>query len=591
MSRLTARRRWMMTGPWPHPKTGILYYRKATPPDIFVARGRLAEFGIKVTREIQRSLETKDRKPAERRYMEIAAEVEAEWERWRTLLRDGPKEISHKNMVALAGADAAAYLKQHEDNPHLASAPHKALAVTVANLHAHYVRRSLREGQAVFELGGELKGLPIAELPGRIAELLAVEPQGPRRVLVEAIAAMLVTFRTELGWQRARKLTEDRGLTITKSNRKALGKAVADYREKAWGALEGYVKGDYREPSWISGLPSFKLSDQSPSSPSGKISSGLSLEDLLDHKAKTTSIRPKTVSDNRGYLRKFAEFLGHDDARRVTKDDVRRWRDKLIDETGLSSKTITDKYLSAVRAALTHGVKEFDLPFNAASGIADSRPGKAPERSKGWTEEEAVQILKATFDGSTKALSEPHKRAIFWIPWILAYTGLRVVEAAQFQGRHLREEDGIPYLIISPLDGSTKSGKAWAVGIHKHLIELGLLDFIRGVGQGPLFYTPYPSATDLKKLKGNSRALEASKRVTNWIKEEVGLVPPLGRPNHAWRHLFTTRGRAVSMNEAARAFMMGSGPVDAREGYGDWPPSVLDAEINKLPRFEVTSRR
>lgn len=37
-------------------------------------------------------------------------------------------------------------------------------------------------------------------------------------------------------------------------------------------------------------------------------------------------------------------------------------------ETGLSPKTITDKYLSAVRAVLTHGVKEFDLPLNVASG-------------------------------------------------------------------------------------------------------------------------------------------------------------------------------------------------------------------------------
>jgi hypothetical protein len=34
--------------------------------------------------------------------------------------------------------------------------------------------------------------------------------------------------------------------------------------------------------------------------------------------------------------------------------------------------------------------------------------------------------------------------------------------------------------------------------------------------------------------------------------------------------------------------MLGSRSVtDAREGYGDWPPSVLDVEINKLPRFAV----
>jgi integrase len=174
------------------------------------------------------------------------------------------------------------------------------------------------------------------------------------------------------------------------------------------------------------------------------------------------------------------------------------------------------------------------------------------------------------------------------VPWVLAYTGLRVTEITQFRGRHLREEGGIPHLLITPADGSTKSGNAWAVGIHKHLIELGLLDFIRETGDGPLFYEPYPAGTDLTAIKGKSRALEAGMRVGKWITEEVGIKAPLGRPNHAWRHLFTTRSRACGMDKEARDFMMGSrSGTDAREGYGDWPPAVLDDEINKLPRFSV----
>ena len=42
------------------------------------------------------------------------------------------------------------------------------------------------------------------------------------------------------------------------------------------------------------------------------------------------------------------------------------------------------------------------------------------------------------------------------------------------------------------------------------------------------------------------------------------------------------------MDKEARDYMMGSrSQTDAREGYGDWSPEVLDAEINKLPRFDV----
>lgn len=581
MSRLTARRRWLMTGPWPHPKTGILYYRKATPPDIFAERRRLAELGIKVTREVQRSLETKDRKPAEQRYMEIAAEVGAEWDRWRAVLRDGPQALSPKQQMGLAAEHARAFLAKHEEDPFEAppSPPLPALPEVGNAAWREAAGRMTPEEREV--LRADL--LEFLKASGQRRSKLAFRLLKKHPSLGALIGPDLAAGLEAMHGADTDAALAARGLHVDAVTRRLMNLEATAFMGAAERGLESRRGGDYGPVKELEVAPTFAASASSPESK--RAGGGLSLEDLLDHKAKTTSIRPKTVRDNRAYLKKFSEFLGHDDARRVTKEDVRRWRDSLA-ETSLSPKTIEDKYLSAVRAVLSHGVKEFDLPFNAASGIADNRPRKAPERSPGWTEEEAVQILKATFDGPSKALSEPHKRALFWMPWMLAYTGLRATEVAQFQGRHLREEDGIPYLLITPTDGSTKSGKAWAVGVHKHLIELGLLEFIREMGGGPIFYEPYPAGTDLTRLKGKSRALEASGRVTHWIKEEVGLTPPLGRPNHAWRHLFTTRSRG-RMDKEARDFMMGSGPVDAREGYGDWPPAVLDAEINKLPRFEV----
>ena len=571
-----------MTGPWPHPKTGILYYRKATPPDIFAARKRFEEFGIKVTREVQRSLGTKDRKPAERRYMEISAEVEAEWDRWRAVLRDGPQALSARQQMGLAAHHARAFLAKHEEEPFDAPPPPAlpvlADASNAARLEA-LARLTPEERDALkADLNEFLKA------NGERRTKLAFRLLKKHPVLGSLIGPDLAAGLEAMHGADTDAALAARGLHVDAVARRLANLEMAGFMGAAHRGLEARRGGDYRPVEELAAAPAFVA----PSASSDPVRAGsvLTLEDLLDDKAKTTSIRPKTVSDNRAYLRKLVEFLGHDDARRVTKDDVRRWRNSLM-EAGLSPKTITDKYLSAVRAVLSHGVKEFNLPFNAASGIADNRAGAPPTRSKGWSEEEAVQILKATFGGSSKELSGPHKRALFWMPWMLAYTGLRAVEVAQFRGQHLREEDGIPYLLITPADGSTKSGKAWAVGVHKHLIELGLLDFIREMGGGPLFYEPYPAGTDLTKIKGKHRALAAAGRAANWVTEKVGLEAPLGRPLHAFRHLFTTRSRLCGMDKEARDFMMGSGPVDAREGYGDWPPAVLDAEINKLPRFQV----
>jgi hypothetical protein len=578
-------RRWRMRGLFKRTGSDIWQGRFRVPERLWRLRGRLRELGVKdlgKAQEFGRSTSQQDRDAAGEAYRQMLVAWDAKLDAWQALLDGGPQALSHKQRIALAADHAKAFLAAHEEEPFDAppAAPIPALPSAVNLAWAAFVERLDAAGRKA--LAADLKEYLKSgrDRKSKLANRLLKKYPAMGAALGPDLAAGLEAMH---GADTDAALS-GHNLHVDEATRRLLNLEMASFMGAARRGLEARQSDNYDPVLELKQAPPF-VAPTALNRPAST-DSGLSLEHLLDHKAKTTSIRPKTVTDNRAYLRKFAAFLGHDDARRVAKEDVRRWRDSLM-ETGLSPKTITDKYLSAVRAVLSHGVKEFDLPSNAASGIADNRAAADPDRSKGWTEEEAVQILAATAKGSSKALSEPHKRAIFWMPWMLAYTGLRAVEAAQFRGRHLREVDGIPYLLITPADGSTKSGKAWAVGVHKHLIELGLLDLIREVGEGPLFYEPYPADTDLTAIKGKSRALEAAGRVAKWVTEEVGLRAPLGRPLHAFRHLFTTRSRLCGMDKEARDFMMGSGPVDARECYGDWPPAVLDAEINKLPKFAV----
>lgn len=581
-----AGRRWRMRGLFKRKSSDVWQGRFRVPDVLWRQRDRLIALGVKdigKAQEFGRSTTKQDRDEAAKAYRAMLDAWEAKLAAWQALLEAGPQSLSHKQRIALAADHAREFLAKHEDEPFDAPPPPSLPELPEAGNAAWQEAAERMAPEERKALAADLKEFLKASTERRTKLAFRLLEKHPvlRALVGPDLAARLEAAH---GADTDGALAA-RGLYVDAVTRRLVNLEVAAFMGAAQRGLEARRGDDWSEVRELVVAPAFVASAPAPESRNG--GGGLALEFLLDHKAKTTSSRPKTVSDNRAYLKKFAEFLGHDDARRVTKEDVRRWRDSLM-ETRLSPKTITDKYLSAVRAVLTHGAKEFDLQINAASGIADNREVSAPKRTKGWTEEEAVQILKATFGGSSKALSGPHKRALFWMPWMLAYTGLRAVEVTQFQGRHLREEDGVPYLLITPADGSTKSGKAWAVGVHKHLIELGLLDFIHEMGDGPLFYEPYPVGTDLTKLKGKPRALEAAGRVAKWVTEELKLEAPLGRPLHAFRHLFTTRSRLCGMGKEARDFMMGSrSGTDAREGYGDWPPAVLDAEINKMPRFEV----
>lgn len=529
MSRFTARKRWLMAGPWAHPKTGILYYRKATPPDLWAARNRLKESGIKVTREVHRSLGTKDQRPAEQRYLQLAADQEAEWQRWRELLRNGPQSLSYRQVNGLAADHARAFLAQHEDDPFEVPPPLPILSLdNVDEVPLRKMVSGITAAQAK-SLKADLMTYQEATLAQR--PMLGVQLLERHPYFAAVIGADFATALEVMHGVDTDAATKSRGVRVDTATRGMVNFAMANHMVNARRGIEARQGGDYGPVAELDRAPSFAVTPPLATVQNAQ-SEYLSLNELLNHKARTTSIRPKTVTTTRSYLGKFIAFLGHDDATRVTKSDVRRWRDGLMEQTApaLLPKTIDDSYISAVKSVLAHGVKEFDLPSNAASNIRDTRPSPAPTRSKGWSQQEAMQILQATFSGSTKALSGPHKRALFWVPWLLAYTGLRASEVTQFRGMHLKEEDGIPHLQITPLDGNTKSGKAWAVGIHQHLIELGFLDLVKQIGDGPLFYEAYEDGTDLTKLEGRHRAKDAAERVSEWVREDE-LLPVLRTPS------------------------------------------------------------
>ncbi len=573
-----------MRGLFKRKASDIWQGRFRIPEELWREKERLSELGVRQignSQEFARSTGQSDKSLATKAYRIMLADWEATLERWRLLLEKGPMILSPKQEWALAGEHVRAFIKEHEEDPFSAPPPAMIPEPPADNgrLHEVICLMAASERDSFKQDFIRFLRAPEAKRPNIAVRLLGNYP-GLRAVVAPELATML----DEAHGDASRKVAEKRGLTLAPQSIRTLNLRMAELMEEAYRAIEAMQDGDYSAVARLEALPVFDAPISSPSKAATE--SILTLGQLLDHKAKTQNIKNKTVQDTRSHLQKFIAFIGHDDARRVTKEDVRQWRDSLIEEGKLSPKTITDRYISALRAVLSHGVKEFDLPVNVASGIRDSRASAAPSGSKGYSEEQAIAILKATSGGSVKALSEPHRRAIAWVPWIAAYTGLRVSEITQLLGKRFVEKDGVPYLLITPEDGSTKSGKAWMVGVHQHLLEMGLKELMQSFGDKPVFYEPYPASTILSEVKGKHRALEAGMRVARWITDEVGIVAPLGRPNHAWRHLHTTRSRLCGMDKEARDFMMGSrSSTDAREGYGDWPPEVLGREINKLPKF------
>jgi hypothetical protein len=99
--------------PYRHPKTGVYYFRRRVPAHLAGHFGRTVE---------KRSLGTKDPSEARIRFAEVAAEFDALWRETGALLVQRatprtPRELSHKEIHAIAGEVYRAVVAAHEDDP------------------------------------------------------------------------------------------------------------------------------------------------------------------------------------------------------------------------------------------------------------------------------------------------------------------------------------------------------------------------------------------------------------------------------------------------------------------------------------------
>lgn len=391
---------------------GMFYLRRELPKDLWDARGKLREMGLKVgSKDIWKSLRTADPKVASERYLWAAAALETTWATWREALVKGPTVLTERNITALAGERAKTFLDKYQDDPAMApDTPERPQPELSAGLAADVLRLSgaeqqrLREAVASLEEGDPMGVLPRLDNDPVIHGILS-------RLMAEPLRA---TLEAEHGVELDRLLAE-KGEAIAPSSRAGLLLEAARLQARARGSLHQMADTrDFSEPEWVKTIPEFKPSPRATKAKREKSLETLTLTTLLEHKAKSQSMKALTVSKYHSVLAAFAKFIHHNDARRVTREDVRKWRDHLQGR-GLTPKTINDHYLAALKAVLKHGVKEFDLPAGAADAIRDERQPPAPTRSKDYTGEEAEAILAATFKGTTKAVSAPHQRALFWV--------------------------------------------------------------------------------------------------------------------------------------------------------------------------------
>jgi len=240
------------------------------------------------------------------------------------------------------------------------------------------------------------------------------------------------------------------------------------------------------------------------------------------------------------------------DACRIQKLSIRQLSE-LDHKIVINPKTFKSTYFASIRYFLKKAknkwqTKGFPLALSI-EGIEYTGDREADERAQRALE---VPELKRLFEGEEMRsfANDPTKAHFFWLPHVGLYTGARVNEICQInpQTDILKDEKtGINYFLISEdtetdlrVDKSVKTKISRRVPIHKHLIDIGFIQYFERVkSSGAKLLFPDWSPVGRRASGQAEKWFRMFLRDTG-LRDETPKAMLLGM--HAFRHTLLTHG-------------------------------------------------
>ncbi len=524
-----------MTRPTKHPKSGTYRIRLMIPPMLRDAAHRL--HGVRT--ELVESLGTKDAREAVRSAPAALVRLQDKLAAIRAAAEGRAPVPTDRDIAGLAGEAYRWRVRAQGDN-----------AGDALNWHHH-----------LDDIGDRL-GAEIVDGSGRVIDRDVM----PSRIeIIEARSAL-----REAGWS-------DDPQTV---NRAAV--EIMRIRSDFAQMMLKRTRGDWSDDTTAQRFPAVAP----PSAPKvvpkvgPKPSPGCDMTALVKgwaaDRGMNIDARPiqRAAYDRLRTLIRLGAFMGHQDASKVVRADAVRWKEDMQGR-GLAVPTVRND-LSECSALWTWGIANGKLPEgNPFSGLLPPKAKKRAKAVRPFTRDEAAMILEA---------ARGRSGFLRWAPWVLCFTGARVGEIAQATRSDIVTIHGVTALRIHD-EGEGASVKNAAsvrtVPIHPALMAEGFIEYVAALPLGSPLWPDVP----LSKSFG-TRASEASRVMTRWLRNDLKLADQLISPSHSWRHYFIDAARGVVMPEEVRNAITGhTGHTNESAGYGSGMKAMIVVLAENLARI------
>lgn len=530
-------------------KSGKLFARKSIPADVRDAYARL--YGTRWEAQLRLPRET-PKHEAKTKHGEWLAEVETRIAALRAVANGEGQPLTKLNAIALAGRWYRWFVGQHENDPGPAKRWRDMINFLVDRVLYPEAPQEYHENpQADPEWEWAKHPDVRARVRPRIAELA-----------------------------RTASFLADAGIALNSEANVLFVDAVSDDKlYQALTLLERRAEGDYTPDTTPESFPEFLGT---------RVGAAQGLDCWQLFEAFVTAVQPaaSTVNRWRAVLRDLQSAFPDKAATAITEAEARGWAAKLV--TGKrSALTVREVWIPAARRVFSWGEKQKHIRKSPFADISVDVPKRARDReTKAFTAGETrvilLEALKYDKPGSA------FERAKRWAMWLCAYSGARAGEITQLRGADVLKRGAFYVMRLTPDAGTVKTRQARVVPIHEHLIEQGFIEFVEGMGKGPLFYNEGRKAGRTADPLNPSRtpAMTARARLGEWVRT-LGVDDPEVSPTHGWRHTFKQTAERAGIPEKIHDAITGHAATTEGRKYGAPTAEDMAEAMSKFPRYDI----
>src|ERR1700730_1365516 len=276
---------------------------------------------------------------------------------------------------------------------------------------------------------------------------------------------------------------------------------------------------------------------------------------------------PRSQVAYRGKVNRLVNFLGHDDAGKISERDMIHHKEHLLKDPALSQKTVAG-HLDDLRTIFRFGAKNKKIPSDPLADVT-FKPKRDPHKKR----------LPFSADDRRLILNEARGAdpLIRWTAWVGAFSGMRLGEIVDAHTRDVSELEGrwVFRIGVEHRETSIKTETSLRdVPIHSAVIREGFLDYVRALGSGPLSPMINPD-------RHGKRSDNASAIVNPWMRS-IGITDA-HKTFHSHRHTVKTLLRSQRVPEDVNDHITGHANEKVGRSYGAYPIPVLAEAIELLP--------